>query len=202
VLLLITGASGVGKTTARRLAAPALPRTVESAELTDVLPPREGISRIWRQQAAEESVLMAVRLQGEGRHLLLAGDPIPAIEVVAAPSSPRLDALAVCLLDADAEAQASRLAARGEDPTVLVHHQAFAEWMRRQAADPLHMTHVVSDRGWEEMQWDRLERVADGWGTEVIDTSALTPQEVAAAVLEWCGRALGGAAPSFRIDPD
>jgi hypothetical protein len=200
MLLLITGASGVGKTTARRLVAPSLPETVESAELTDVLTPRDGFSLIWRQQAAEEAVLRAVQLQREGRHLLLAGDPIPAIEVVAAPSSPRLDALAVCLLDADAEAQASRLAARREDPTLLAHHQAFAEWMRRQATDPLHMTHVVSDQSWEEMRWDRLERVAEAWRMETVDTSALTPQEVAAAVLDWCGLALDGGAPSFRVD--
>ena len=60
--------------------------------------------------------------------------------------------LAVCLLDASPEAQAERLAARGDDPTLLIHHQAFAEWMRRQAIDPLHMTHVVSHGGWEDMR--------------------------------------------------
>ena len=93
----------------------------------------------------------AVELQASGRHLLLAGDPIAAIEVIAAPSAPELDAVAVCLLDADTEAQAARLTARGDDLTLLVHHQAFAEWMRRQASDPLYMTHVVSDHGWEEV---------------------------------------------------
>jgi hypothetical protein len=106
----------------------------------------------------------AVELQSSGRHLLLAGDPIPAAEVVAAPSAPRLDAIAVCLLDATPEAQAERLATRGDPAELLVHHQAFAEWMRRQASDPLYMTHVVCDAGWEQMRWDRLEHLAADWG--------------------------------------
>lgn len=52
------------------------------------------------------AVCWAVELQTRGRHLLLAGDPVQAAEVVAAPSSPQLDAVAVCLLDAGPEAQA------------------------------------------------------------------------------------------------
>jgi len=102
-------------------------------------------------------VRRAVELHASGRHLLHAGDPVPAIEIVVAPSAPQLDAVAVCLLDATPEAQAARLAARGDDPEWLVRHQAFAEWMRKQASDPLHMAHVVSDQGWEEMRWERLE---------------------------------------------
>jgi hypothetical protein len=103
---------------------------------------------------------------------------------VAAPSAPQLDAVAVCLLDASAEAQAERLAARGDDPALLVHHQAFAEWMRHQAIDPLHMLHVVSDQGWDEMRWERLERLAGDWRMHTIDTSLLSRVEVADLVLQ------------------
>lgn len=153
----------------------------------------------WRQKTAETAVRRAVELQASGRHLLLAGDPIAAIEVIAAPSAPELDAVAVCLLDADTEAQAARLTARGDDLTLLVRHQAFAEWMRRQASDPLYMTHVVSDHGWEEMRWERLGQLAESWRMHTIDTSQLSREQVADEVLAWCRRALAGDAPALQV---
>jgi hypothetical protein len=94
-----------------------------------------------------------------------------------------LDGIAVCLLDATPVAQAERLRSRGDNPDLLVHHQAFAEWMRRQATDPLHMTHVVSDGGWEQMRWDRLTASALDWRMSIIDTSELTKDQVADSVL-------------------
>lgn len=156
------------------------------------------MTRVWRQQTAEAAVRRAVELQDSGRHLLLAGDPVPAAEIVAAPSATDLDAIAVCLLDASAEAQAERLTARGDDPALLIHHQAFAEWMRHQAADPLHMTHVISDGGWEEMRWERLEQLAGNWSMHTIDTTYMSKREVGNAVLEWCRRALTNTAPTLR----
>lgn len=200
VLLLITGASGVGKSTVRAAVATELSPLVESVELAELVPRPATVTKVWRQQGAEAAVRRAVDLQASGRHLLLAGDPVAAIEIVAAPSAPHLDAVAVCLLDADAEAQAARLTARGDDPALLPHHQAFAQWMRRQAGDPLHMPHVVSEQSWDEMRWERLELLADHWRMQTIDTSALSAGEVAEAVLEWCRRAIGGAAPALRLN--
>jgi hypothetical protein len=199
VLLLITGASGVGKSTVRAIVAPRLSPTVECVELGDLGPIPQAMTRVWRQQTAEAAVRRAVELQDVGRHLLLAGDPVPAVEIVAVPSAPQLDAIAVCLLDVAPDAQAQRLAARGDPPELLHHHQAFAEWMRKQAGDALHMTHVMSDGGWEEMRWDRLERLTAEWQMDTIDTTHVTVGEVADAVEDWCRRALAGAAPALRI---
>lgn len=119
MLLLITGASGVGKSTVRTLVASELSPSVECVELMDLSGRPPGVTRVWRQQTAE--VRRAVELQACGRHLLLAGDPVPAVEVLAAPSASALDAVAVCLLDAAPEAQAERLTARG-DPASLSPH--------------------------------------------------------------------------------
>jgi hypothetical protein len=199
MLLLITGASGVGKSTVRELVAPVLLPLVESVELAHLSQLPAAPTRIWRQRAAESAVQRAVELQAHGRHLLLAGDPVPAVEVVAAPSATGLDAIAVCLLDVAPEAQAERLRMRGDDPNVLPHHHAFAEWMRRQATDPLHMTHVVSENGWEAMRWDRLGTLVDEWAMQVIDTTAMAPDEVARDVLDWCSRALAGDVPTLRV---
>jgi energy-coupling factor transporter ATP-binding protein EcfA2 len=200
VLLLITGASGVGKSTVRVALAAELSPEVECVELADLTPLPAVMSRGWRQQTAEVAVRRAVELQASHQHLLLAGDPVPAIEIMAAPSAPGLDAVAVCLLDVSAEAQAVRLTARGDDPALLPHHQAFAAWMREQASDPLHMPHVVADQGWEGMRWERLDRLVDDWGMHTIDTSTLSKAEVAAAVREWCRRAVAGDAPTLRIN--
>jgi hypothetical protein len=157
------------------------------------------MTRVWRQQTSEAAVRRAVELQASGRHLLLAGDPVPAVEVVAAPSAPALNAIAVCLLDATPEAQAQRLAARGDPLELLPHHQAFAEWMRNQASDPLHMTHVVTDAGWEQMRWQRLRQLAAGWDMHKIDTTDMTARQVADAVRDWCRRALAGDAPRMTV---
>jgi energy-coupling factor transporter ATP-binding protein EcfA2 len=199
VLLLITGASGVGKSTVRVLVAPELPPAIECVELLDLSGRPPAVTRAWRQQTAEAAVRRAVELQASGRHLLLAGDPVPAVEVVAAPSAPALGAIAVCLLDATPEAQAERLAARGDPVELLPHHQAFAEWMRRQASNPLHMTHVVSGAGWEQMRWQRLEQLAPGWGMHTVDTTHMTARQVADHVHDWCRRALAGDAPWIRV---
>lgn len=198
---MVTGASGVGKSSARAAVAPVLSPQVECVELGDLLPvstPTE-MTRAWRQRAAEAAVSRAVELRASGEHLLLAGDPVAALEIIGAPSAPQLETVAVCLLDASPEVQAARLAARGgDDPALLPHHQAFAAWMRQQAIDPMHMPHVVTDGGWEEMRWDRLGRLGD-WAMHTIDTSQLSRREVAAEVLNWCRRALAGSAPIIRV---
>lgn len=154
---------------------------------------------VWRQRATETAARRAVDLQACGRHLLLSGDPVAAAEVAAAPSATGIGAIAVCLLDLSPEAQVERLNARGDDPTLLPHHQAFAEWMRRHATDPFHMTHVVSDGGWEEMRWERLEKLAPEWRMHTIDATYMTKKDVADAALDWCRHALAGDATALRV---
>jgi hypothetical protein len=198
MLLLVTGASGVGKSTVRILVEKELAPAVESIELPHVLPLRAAPTRVWRQQAAEEAVRRAIELRPLGRHVLLAGDPVPAAEVVAAPSAPQLDGIAVCLLDASAEAQTARLTARGDDPSVLHHHHAFAEWMRRAASDPLHMPEVITTNSWDQMRWDRLEHVSDTWHVTTIDTSELSRMQVAEAVVAWARSSIAGDVPAIH----
>ena len=198
MFLLVTGASGAGKSTVRRLVTADLSPEIECVELHHVssIPPFPTIA--WRQQATEAAVQRAVELQTERRHLLLCGDPVAAGEVLAAPSAVDLEGVAVCLLDLSPEAQTSRLAGRGDDPALLADHHAFADWMRGHAGDPGHMPHVLSAQGWDAMRWQRWVGVdpADGnWGTEIVDTSVLAPDEVAAEVVSWCRRALHGQAP-------
>jgi hypothetical protein len=129
---------------------------------------------------------------------MLSGDPVAAGEVIAAPSAGRLAGCAVCPLDVNPRTQAARLAARGDDPARLPHHQAFAEWMRAHARDPQHMAQVLSGNGWEAMRWDRLGGMSPGrgeWSMHVVDTTGLSPEQVAGRVSTWCRRVLAGEAP-------
>jgi hypothetical protein len=201
MFLLVTGASGAGRSTVRRAIAHELSPAIECVELSDVVSMPGVPDLAWRQQATEVVVERALELQAEGRHLLLSGDPVAAGEVLAAPSAAELAAAAVCLLDVTADAQSERLADRGDDPRLVPHHHAFAKWMRRHARDPRHMPHVLTTSGWPAMRWDRWTGLhpADGvWGMHVIDTSAMTPEHVAAAVVAWVREALQATAPIFH----
>jgi hypothetical protein len=170
---------------------------VECVELLDIVARPAVVDTAWRHRATEAVIQRALELQTQGRHLLLSGDPVAAGEVLAAPSALRLDGVAVCLLDVSADAQAARLARRGDDPSLLPHHQAFAEWMRGHARDPRHMPHVLTLNGWKAMRWDRCsatDAIDGSWGMEVLDTSRLTPVQVAEEILSWSRRALCGKA--------
>jgi hypothetical protein len=206
MLLLVTGASGAGKSTVRRRIAGDLAPQVECVELGDVVEVPRLPTIAWRQEATEAVVRRALALQPHGRHLLLSGDPVAASEIAAAPSADQLEAIAVCLLDIGPEAQAARLTERGDDPALLVHHQAFAAWMRAQARDPAHMLDVLTTGGWEAMRWERLtvstnQPAEDGWRMHVVDVSGLSRDEVAAAVLGWARAALAGTAPLIQLPP-
>jgi hypothetical protein len=199
MLLLVTGASGVGKTAARIKAAHLLDSTFVAVELWHLGPIPSVPTVRWRQQQAEVAVRRAGDLAKDGRHLLLAGDPIPAGEVLAAPSADEVD-VAVCLLDAEARSQSARLDAR-QDPMELRHrHLAFADWMRVHAVDPSYLPEVVTTESWESMCWDRWVGRAPGpeWAMTVVDTSTMTPDTVGSVIADWSRRAARGQVPTFR----
>ncbi|MFZ1996759.1 MAG: hypothetical protein WAU75_21775 [Solirubrobacteraceae bacterium] len=174
---------------------------VECVELHDVVPVPRAPTLAWRQRATEAVVCHALKLQDHGRHVLLAGDPVAAGEVLAAPSADRLDGVAVCLLDVHKDAQAARLLARGDDPASLVHHLAFADWMREHAANPQHRPEVLQTDGWEQMRWERWSRLDEtgGWAMHVLDSSRMTAAAVACELVAWSRRALAGQAPAIRV---
>lgn len=202
MFLLVTGASGAGKTTVRKAVAAELSPEVECVELGHVVRFPPVPTKAWRQQATEAVVQKALALQAGGRHLLLAGDPVAAGEVIAAPSADRLDAVAVCLLDVDPQAQVARLTQRGDEERLHADHLAFAAWMRGHARSPHRMLDVLTTDGWDAMRWERLKALdprRGTWGMHVVDTSARSTDEVAGDVLIWCRRALRGQAPEIPV---
>jgi hypothetical protein len=194
VLLLISGASEAGKTSVRQAIACELAPDVEAVELRhlDTVPAVPDIA--WRQRMAERAVTHSCLLDAQGRHLLLAGDPVAPGEVLAAPSATLVD-VAVCLLDVSEDSQRERLRRRGEPDELLPHHAAFADWLRRHAEDPAHMPQVLTTGGWDGMRWSRLTTLR--WQITVIDGSALTIADTGRAALQWIRDALSGRAPVF-----
>lgn len=187
MFFLVTGASGAGKSTVRRLVEKEFEGALETAELATLgVTPEWNIA--WRHRMVERVVRLALRAQDEGRPFLLCGDPVPPGELFAVPSADQLDEVAVCLLDISADAQRARLNARGDDPTLLPRHAAFADWMRKHAADPGYRPEVIMQDAWEEMHWDRWvgrPEANELWDAHVIDTSARTPRETASLVASW-----------------
>lgn len=199
MFLLVSGASCAGKSTARRHALTHLGAQFEGAELSDLGSVPAVPTVTWRQQQVEVAVRCALDLATQGRHLLFAGDPVPAGEVLATPSADRID-VAVCLLDVDEATQSARLDARGYPPEHRHLHHGFADWMRHHATDPSYVTEAVTTDAWSQMRWDRwvTRTPGPGWAMTVIDTSALPEAEVGAQVAAWCQDAVAGRAPVFR----
>jgi hypothetical protein len=198
VLLLLSGASGAGKTSVRESISGAVGDAIEAVELRHLgaVPANPDIA--WRQRMTERAVARAAELAAQRRHLLLAGDPVAPGEVLAAPSAPSVD-IAVCLLDVSAQVQRDRLRRRGDPESLLPQHVAFADWLRRHAAHPRHMPHVLADGGWADMRWSRLNQMStDDWQITVIDSSPLSPADTSRLVLQWIRDAVSGRAPVFR----
>lgn len=191
MLFLVSGASGVGKSTVRRLLAPQLGAAFTAVELGD-LDPTDAMSVRWRQETAEIAAARAAALHPRGGHLLLCGDPVAPAEVVSAPSATRTGGVAACLLDADPLSQATRLRARGDDPALLDAHLGFAGWMREHAVDPLPRLDVLTQDPAPGARWARVADLVDrgDWRVHVIDTAARDADGVADAVGTWIRTAL------------
>lgn len=198
MFFLVTGASGVGKSTVRERLAAEFSDTLELLELAALnVTPQWDLA--WRHQMVERMVCRALAAQEAGRSFVFCGDPVPPGEVLAAPSADRLGPIAVCLLDASPEAQEARLTARGDDPSLTWRHVAFADWMRHHVVDPTYRPDVITGGGWTEMRWDRWVGRADGerpWTATVIDTTTLAPPDVAGRVAAWLRAGLRNADPS------
>ena len=187
MFFLVTGASGVGKSTVRKLIEPEFADVLEVAELGMLgSTPKWKIE--WRHRMVERTVRRALEAQREGKHFLLCGDPVPPGEVWAAPSADRLDRLDVCLLDAGEKAQTARLLERGDDLKFIAHHLAFAAWMRQHVIDHRHRPEVITQNAWPQMRWDRWVgalALHPPWSSYLIETSELGPTEVAHLVAQW-----------------
>jgi hypothetical protein len=184
VLLLLFGSSGSGKT----VAIDALRGRIGSLAVHDFdeIGVPSGADTAWRHRANEAWVVRALEYQASGVDVLLAGQT-PLGELLATPSAALVDAISACLLDCDDETRLARLASRRttDDGAYL----KWAEWMRGHVSDPGWRADVIRHSDTDgEMRWERWESWSPGdprWRVIRLDTTELTPPEVADALAAW-----------------
>ncbi|WP_194897227.1 hypothetical protein [Catenulispora pinisilvae] len=175
MLLALTGSSGAGKST---LAFAVADRLTGAAvhDFDEVGVPDPPIPPHWRNEMTEHWIRRALEYQERGLDLVLTGNS-PLGEILAAPSAPLLDGIAVCLIDVADEPRRGRLARRDGgrwDERALDSFCGWAAWQREHARDPRARPAVIADDSWPEMVWSRWTGWASDdprWRTEVIDTT-------------------------------
>lgn len=189
MLLKLTGSSGAGKSTLAFAVADRL-ADVAVHEFDEVGVPDPPIPPHWRNEMTEHWVRRALEYQERGVDLLLSGNS-PLGEILAAPSAPLLDGIAVCLIDVADDERRVRLAARDGgrwDEKALDAFCGWATWHRGHARDPRHRPEVIMNGSWPEMAWNRWSTWASDdprWQSPLIDTTGRDLAECAAAVEQW-----------------
>jgi hypothetical protein len=186
VLLMLTGSSCSGKSTLAFAVADRFDRLAvhdsDESGVPRTFPPH------WRNHNTEEWICRALDYQADGVDLLLTGQA-PLGEVLAAPSAPLLDAIAVCLVDVRDDDRRRRLGERDSDRWSGSDADRFnnwAAWHRGHAHDPRHRPEVITADSAPEMAWHRWSSwTAEDprWQTHVIDTTD-RPQETSVGELE------------------
>ncbi|MEV7389312.1 hypothetical protein [Streptomyces sp. NPDC091215] len=150
-------------------------RASRRADDFDAVGVPEGADRRWRHRMTEMWARLAVEYQDRGVDLLLTGQS-PLGVVLATPSAPLLDGIAVCLVDVSDEVRRARLAERDcgrWDAQAVDSLLGWAAWHREHALDPQHRPHVIVQDSWPEMVWGRRTEWDAGdprWGTELLWT--------------------------------
>jgi hypothetical protein len=188
LLFLLSGSSGSGKSTVlERLGrVPDLERIDLDAFASDTS------DRHYWNRTVEQMVQRALAAERSGQDTLLAGWT-PLGELVAAPSAIKLEGIAACHLDCDDVVRLDRIHDRArtwgppsDDELQEILH--FAEFLRGHYADPAWMRPDERPNAWPEMRWERWSTWRQGdprWSTVRIDTTSLTPDEVADRLASW-----------------
>lgn len=193
MLLVLGGSSGAGKTAIRRFVTETAPELIVGLSLRshdfDENGVPAGADSEWRQQTGEEWIQQALAYERKGVDLLLSAN-LPLGEILAAPTAPQLDGIAVCLIDCKDQIRVERLRARDHASYTderIWDFILFAAWQRLHHADPAWMPHVITGHS-SEMMWDRwIPWTSDDprWSVPTFDTSDETVEGSAGRVAEW-----------------
>ena len=193
VLLVLGGSSGAGKSAIRRFLVEEGRDLLADLKLTTHDFDEDGVpadaDSTWRQQTGEQWLQQAIERQRDRTDLLLAAN-LPLGEILAAPSAPQVEAIAVCLIDCRDTVRVDRLRAREHASYTdqrIWDFILFAAWQRLHYADPAWMPEVIMGH-WPEMEWERWTSWKKGdprWTAPTFDTSDESVEVSARRVAAW-----------------
>lgn len=190
---MLTGSSCSGKSTLAFAVAERFDRL--AVHDTDESGVPDNPDRHWRNHNTEEWLQRGLDYQADGVDLLLTGQA-PLGEILAAPSAPLLNAVAVCLVDVADEHRRRRLVERHSGPgraagwtdRDVERFNNWAAWHRAHARDPRHRPDVLTATSAPGMAWHRWSSWTaedSRWQTRVIDTTDRPLATSVAELAEW-----------------
>ncbi|WP_433011463.1 hypothetical protein [Kribbella sp. CA-294648] len=188
MLLVLTGSSCSGKTTLARALGERVPGvTVHDHDEVGV---PEDADTQWRNRTTEEWIRRALEYQDCGLDVLLTGQS-PLGEILASPSAPRLDGIAVCLVHVADEERRRRLNRRDDgrwSAALLESFIGWSTWHRGHAEDPRYRPEVIINGSWPAMAWDRWSewtKQDPRWTTHLLDTTEKPIAQSVDALEHW-----------------
>lgn len=186
VLLLVTGSSCSGKSTAA-----AACRGLDSLSIhdSDELGVPSHADTAWRQTNLRQWVRMAADLDSHGADLLLTSQS-PLGELLAVPESGALD-LAVCLIDVQDSLRSERLERRDPgtwSPEAKKAFNNWAAWHRHHAHDPQYAPDVITEGAALFMRsgrWASWTHTDPRWHVTTLDSSHDAPATTARRLRSW-----------------
>lgn len=184
MLYFVTGASGSGKTACMAY----LDELNNDPKLYDFddLATGGDLGTAWRQRTTERWLRTAIRHQEEGRDTVICGGAVLG-EILACPSAPEVDGIAVCALDCRDLVRVERL--RALRPELATQDMLnWAAWLRVHVADPTWEPHVIRTGEVPEMQWSRWESWQRGdprWHAWTLNVSEMSLPQIGDWLTNW-----------------
>lgn len=181
MLLYLTGSSCSGKSTLAFAAARRIPGLAVH-DVDEPGAPRNAPSEDWIQRALD--------YERRGIDMLLAGQA-PLGEILAAPSAPLLEGIAVCLVDVADDVRRERLEQRQPglwDAQAIEAFLNWAAWHRGHAADPLYQPELLLTGSREGEAWHRWTTWGaedPRWATPVLDTTHEPVEQCVHRIEAW-----------------
>lgn len=181
-IYFIAGASGSGKTTIIPHLKKILAKDVAVYDFDDIGVP-DGADKKWRQESTEKWLK---KLLSEDKDACLLGQIVLG-EILACPSAKQIDKINFCLLDVEDFERIERLKERntyGADQNML----NWSAWLRTHQQNPQWMQDVVKKDCWDNLDfsaWDQLISWDSKACVKEMDTTNLTPDQVAQSIAHW-----------------
>ncbi len=184
MIFFVTGASGSGKTACMPYLRQLLPEVMFYDFDAVGVPPQAGVA--WRQQTTEHWLQQAIVHQAELLDTVVCGGALLG-EILACPSAPEVNGIAVFLLDCADVVRIDRLRSRGTHGATQ-DMLNWAAWQRLHAVDPQWRPDVIQQQSAPGMLWARWagwQRGDPRWQVWLMDTTAPSPKEVAERIADW-----------------